>query len=140
MTIRWTTALETGHRQIDLQHQELVELLDELATAHRAGRDDDALHDILPRLASYVLFHFGTEEMLMAGLPASNAHAVAHRQAHREFTARVETLRAQTAAGEHPSLGPLVDYLQAWLLEHIMNTDRELVVLIAGHPAGRPPI
>lgn len=137
MTLRWTTTLETGNRQIDLQHQELVDLLDELAAAHASGRDEEALREILPRLASYVLFHFATEEMLMAALPASNAHAVAHRRAHREFSTRIETLQARTAAGEQPPLAPLIDYLTSWLREHIMHTDRELVALIAPAAPGR---
>lgn len=140
MPLPWTTTLETGNRQIDLQHQELVELLNELAAAHANARDEEALREILPRLTSYVLFHFATEEMLMHDLPASNAHVVAHRQAHREFAARIETLRARTAAGEQPALAPLIDYLTSWLREHIMHTDRELVALLGPAAPARQPM
>ncbi|MDR2187823.1 MAG: bacteriohemerythrin [Azonexus sp.] len=131
MAIIWSAALETGHRQIDLQHQELVVLINELTDALEAGREFEALDDVLPRLSSYVLFHFGTEEMLMPGLPAGNTHAAAHCQAHRNFTDRVKALQESAAAGEKLEVGPLADFLKNWLTNHIMNTDRELVALLA---------
>jgi len=133
MTIIWNTTLETGHRQIDLQHQELVELINELTAALEVGREFDALDDILPRLNNYVLFHFGTEEMLMTGLPADSTHVLIHRQAHGDFTARINALRAGAAAGEKLEAAPLADFLRNWLVEHIMRTDRELVTLLAPH-------
>jgi hemerythrin len=139
MTIVWNASLETGHRQIDLQHQELVELINELTTALEDGREAEALDDILPRLGGYVLFHFGTEEMLMSGLPAGNTHAATHFQAHRNFTARVDALRASAAAGEKLEAGPLAEFLQNWLFNHIMVTDRELVALLGTRRQPPPP-
>jgi hemerythrin-like metal-binding protein len=125
MSIVWNAALETGHRTIDLQHQELVELINDAASAHHAGRDTVVLEEIMPRLASYVLFHFSTEETLMTGLPSS--HTIGHRMAHREFTGRIDAMKEAVARGEAPSLAPLLAYLKAWLIEHIMKTDQEMV-------------
>ncbi len=125
MSIIWNSTLETGHRTIDLQHQELVELINDATSAHAAGRDTVVLEEIMPRLASYVLFHFSTEETLMGGLPA--AHTLGHRMAHREFTGRVGAMKEAVARGEAPSLDPLLDYLRTWLVEHIMKTDQEMV-------------
>lgn len=122
MPLHWNDALATGVRQIDLQHQELIEIINELAAAHAAGRQAEALEQVLPRLSAYALFHFGSEEALMAA--ATPAHAARHRSQHDEFSRRVAQLRDQRAmAGE---LGDLVDYLQRWLVEHIMKTDCEL--------------
>ncbi|MCL2524310.1 MAG: bacteriohemerythrin [Betaproteobacteria bacterium] len=135
MHIVWSPALETGHRQIDLQHQELVEMLNELLVALDSGSEFAALNDILPRLNNYVLFHFGTEEMLMPGLPPESDHAASHCRAHRDFTARVNALRIKVASGERPDAGPLADFLRNWLIDHIQQTDRELITLLA---AGQP--
>ncbi|MCL2345235.1 MAG: bacteriohemerythrin [Desulfobulbus sp.] len=137
MTIIWNANFETGHRQIDLQHQELVSLINELTAALEAGRELDELGSILPRLNGYVLFHFGTEEMLMSSLPADNPHVVAHCQAHRDFAARINALQTSAAAGEKLGIEPLValvDFLRNWLVEHIMRTDHELIALLALHP------
>jgi len=137
-TIIWSTALETGHRQIDLQHQELVDLINELTEAFDANCADTVLLEILPRLASYVLFHFSTEETLMTQLPANNEHSAIHRRQHDEFTTRVNALRAQIAAGERPPAAPLAEFLKNWLSWHIMQTDRELVALLNLHKLNTP--
>ncbi len=127
MPIHWNSALETGLRHIDLQHQDLVEMINATEAAHRDGRDAEALQDILPRLTGYVLFHFSTEETLLnsPGVPAE--HAAQHRRAHGEFARHVTALKTEAAAGDTVALETLLTYLQRWLVDHIMGTDRELV-------------
>lgn len=129
MPINWNDTLATGVRQIDLQHQELIEIINELEAAQQAGRQAEALSEVLPRLGAYVLFHFGTEESLMAALPHP-AHAEKHRRQHDEFSDRVAELHAQPT--DDIDLGAFVRYLQNWLLEHIMKTDQELGQIILG--------
>lgn len=126
MPLTWNDALATGVRQIDLQHQELIELINALEAAHAAGRREDALKEELPKLNAYVLFHFGTEESLM---PVTNPdHVSAHRRQHAEFSGRIAALRQEPM--ESIDLPELIAYLNRWLIEHIMKTDRELGKLI----------
>ncbi len=132
MPIAWTAALATGVRQIDLQHQELIDLINELDAAHVAGRQADALDGVLPRLAAYVLFHFGTEEALMAETDGAAAHAALHAREHRLFAERVVELRADPG-----DLAGFIDYLKGWLIGHIMKTDHDLAALIRSG-SGRP--
>lgn len=129
MPLTWTDTLATGIRQIDLQHQELIEIINELETAHAAGRQAEALDEVLPRLTAYVLFHFATEEALMPAA-AAYAHAEKHRQQHQEFAARVAALRSQPTASI--DLDTFIAYLKRWLVEHIMKTDHDLARHIAG--------
>lgn len=132
MRLNWTPALATGIRQIDLQHQELIDIINELEAAHVAGEQARALDEVLPRLSAYVLFHFGTEEAMMAGLRGAERHAERHTAEHREFAAEVAAvaaLRGGPDAGV--DLTALLDYLKRWLLGHIMQTDRELATLLA---------
>jgi hemerythrin-like metal-binding protein len=131
MPITWNSSLETGHRQIDLQHQELIELINEAEAGQAAGRDPEVLQDVMPRLMAYVLFHFATEDGLMTQSGVNTAHATAHRQAHQEFADRVSAMKSSIDAGESGLLAPLVIYLQNWLVEHIMKTDRELANALA---------
>jgi len=122
MPLHWNDTLATGVRQIDLQHQELIEILNELEAAHAAGHAAEALDEVLPRLEAYVLFHFATEEGLAAAHDPD--HVAAHRREHAGFAARVAELRAgPLAAADLPAL---IDYLKRWLVEHIMKTDRAL--------------
>jgi hemerythrin len=127
MPIHWTDTLATGIRQIDLQHQELIELINALEEAHAGGHRQAALEETLPQLNAYVLFHFGTEEAMMP--KALGEHVERHQRQHQAFTDRVAALRAMPA--DSIDLAALVTYLQDWLVEHIMKTDQELARLIA---------
>lgn len=130
MPLTWTDTLATGIRQIDLQHQELIELINALEAAHASGQRQAALDAVLPRLSAYVLFHFATEETLLPKAPGD--HGERHRQQHRLFTDRIESLRA--GPPERIDLAALIAYLKQWLIEHIMKTDHELARLIGANP------
>jgi hemerythrin len=128
MQLTWTAEMATGMRRIDLQHQELIALINALEEAHAAGDAAAALDEALPKLTAYVLFHFGTEESLMKNSGIAAEHFALHKQQHRDFAARVGALRARPdAAAELPGL---IDYLKTWLVEHIMRSDRELVAIL----------
>lgn len=119
--------MATGLRQVDLQHQELIELINALETALFSGQKREAVNALLPQLNAYVLFHFATEEALLGKV--ASGHAEQHRQQHHEFAERVAAWRnmADNPAADNPvDAGELVDYLNSWLVGHIMHTDREL--------------
>jgi hemerythrin-like metal-binding protein len=128
--IVWTAEYDTGIRQIDLQHQELVELINEAMQAHASGDGANVVEPILLRLKTYVLFHFGTEESLLNGTAIPADHAAAHRSAHKQFTDHVADMKRAVDAGDPDALPKLLDYLQNWLLDHILKTDKELAKLI----------
>ncbi|MDP1526476.1 MAG: bacteriohemerythrin [Rhodocyclaceae bacterium] len=129
MPLTWTNTLSIGIRQIDLQHQELIELINALEAAHASGQRQAALEEVLPKLSAYVLFHFATEEAMMPRTLGD--HAERHRLQHQVFTERVEALRSMPP--ERIDLAELIAYLKQWLVEHIMKTDRELARLIAAN-------
>lgn len=138
MRIRWSSDLETGVRAIDRQHEELIGMLNELDAAHAGGCPQSVLDDVLQRLGTYVIFHFGTEEALMAGLPHNEAHARQHRQEHAGFIDKLAGLRAQGADDGRQTMEALIDYLNEWLYQHILKSDRELAALLNRKQAARP--
>lgn len=138
MRIRWSSDLETGVRAIDRQHEELIGMLNELDAAHAGGCPQSVLDDVLQRLGTYVIFHFGTEEALMAGLPHNEEHARQHRHEHAGFIDKLAGLRAQGADDGRQTMEALIDYLNEWLYQHILKSDRELAALLNRKQAARP--
>lgn len=138
MRIRWSSDLETGVRAIDLQHEELIGMLNELDAAHAGGCPQSVLDDVLQRLGTYVIFHFGTEEALMAGLPHNEEHARQRRHEHAGFIDKLAGLRAQGADNGRQTMETLIDYLNEWLYQHILKSDRELAALLNRKQAARP--
>jgi hemerythrin len=130
MALTWNLSLATGIRQIDLQHQELIDIINDLEAAHLAGKQEQAVEEVLPQLAAYALFHFGTEEAMMKKSPKCSGHAEQHLNQHRLFAEKIAAYRARPLSP--PELAELVAYLNTWLVEHIMKTDREMADLLPG--------
>lgn len=135
MRINWGTQLETGVRAIDRQHEELIDILNDLDAACAGAAGSAELDDALARLDTYIVFHFGTEEGLMAGLGSAPGHVDAHLEQHRAFVDYIAAMR-RTAQQDGPgAIDGLLAYLQEWLLKHILQTDRALAGLLGGAAA-----
>jgi len=139
MRIVWSSKLETGIRSIDLQHEELIGMINELDAAHLAGSNRGLLNDVLQRLGSYVTFHFRTEEALMSGLPQAEKHASEHLHQHRLFVEQLAVMRARAEHEPDGATSQLVDFLNGWLYDHILKTDRQLGALLNGQLAQSRP-
>lgn len=135
MRIKWSSELETGIRVIDLQHEELIGMLNELDAAHSTACNQVMLDDILQRLGAYVLFHFGTEESLMANSPVTAQHADEHLRQHGHFIEKLNLLLGQAEQDAPRTMGMLIDFLSEWLYEHILKTDRKLAALLTSQAA-----
>lgn len=121
----WGRELETGVRAIDLQHEELIGMLNRLIDVHETG-DPAVFQDVLRQLDAYILFHFSTEEALMRGMAGAEGHVGEHVSQHRGFLARVSSLRTSAGNDAAADVEALVQFLTRWLLAHIMKTDRQL--------------
>lgn len=139
MRIVWSSELETGVRTIDLQHEELIGMINELDAAQRAGSNRALLNDVLQRLGSYVTFHFMTEEALMAGLPKTEKHAREHLNQHRLFVEQLAAMRAKAETEFDGTINELADFLNSWLYDHILKSDRQLGALLNGQVAQSRP-
>lgn len=119
--INWSPQYSVGIGELDRQHRQLVDMLNELsqATAQQKGRE--VLGGILGKLLQYTAGHFATEERLMArkNYPYLNTHKLEHEkltQAALEFKAKFD--QGQTAITVQ-----LLALLKEWLVRHILKTD-----------------
>jgi len=135
--LEWGEALITGVPEIDEQHMILVHTLNE--AAERLGREcsADILGQITQDLLGYALYHFDTEEELMqqSGYSEQDAAMQAlHLEQHRNFSSKVVAIRENLKAGILIAPDDLIGFLNQWLVDHIMNTDKKLAAfLLAGN-------
>jgi len=135
--LEWGEALITGVPEIDEQHMILVHTLNE--AAERLGRECSAeiLGQITQDLLGYALYHFDTEEELMqqSGYSEQDAAMQAlHLEQHRNFSSKVVAIRENLKAGILIAPDDLIGFLNQWLVDHIMNTDKKLAAfLLAGN-------
>jgi hemerythrin len=94
----WDDSFSVNVREIDLQHQKLVGMLNEFY-AH-VGKEDSgkALRTLLDSLVAYTQYHFSTEETYfkLFSYPDAGNHA----EAHQKFTEKVLDVRNRLNEGK----------------------------------------
>lgn len=128
--MEWRSTLEVGHEQIDCEHRSLVDTLNQLHAAMKMGRGKAELEKVLTFLKDYTVGHFQAEEAMMGkhGYPGSQVHLAAHADMARH----VSTLVADYQSGKTLLTGAVFDFLETWLVRHIMSEDRALGDFLQG--------
>lgn len=129
----WSESFATGVPEIDDQHMILVHTLNEASVRLANDASLDSLDRITQDLLSYALYHFETEEELMQtyGYPENGGtDAAQHLEQHRAFSAKVVQVREGIKQGTPVAPEELLGFLNGWLVNHILNTDKKLGAFI----------
>ncbi len=128
--IVWNDELVTGISEIDEQHRILVNSINEANTRlSNTQVNAEILEKITQDLLSYALYHFETEEELMQKYNYAESQgddSELHQRQHREFSATVVSVRDGIKMGKLISREDLLTFLNGWLINHILNTDKKL--------------
>ncbi|CAG1021017.1 Bacteriohemerythrin [Methylococcales bacterium] len=132
--IVWNEELVTGVSEIDEQHRILVNSINEVNTRlSSTSVSAEILEKITQDLLSYALYHFETEESLMQEFNYLQTHGedlAIHQRQHRDFSATVVSVREDIKTGKLISREDLLSFLNSWLINHILNTDKRLGAFI----------
>ncbi len=125
--IQWDNSLSVGVGEIDLQHQRLVKMINELNDAMRVGKSKEMLGKIVSGLISYVRVHFATEEKYFAQFkyPETDQHV----QEHRAFSQKVDDFAKKFQDGQLGLSIELMNFLSDWLGKHIKGIDKKYSAL-----------
>jgi hemerythrin len=137
--LAWRDDFATGVAEIDEQHMILVHTLNEAAVKLKHDTSQETLEQITQDLLSYALYHFETEEELMQQYGYADATGDAadqHLSQHRAFSAKVVSVRDGLKSGMKITASDLLDFLNNWLVNHILNTDKKLGAFIVAKRAG----
>jgi hemerythrin-like metal-binding protein len=122
--LTWGPALAVGVKEIDDQHKKLIDLVNQLNDAMHAGKGRDALAAVLSELVKYTVYHFGTEERLMA--QHKYELSVEHKAQHKKLIEDVGAFKAKFDGGNATISAEIMNFLRDWLGKHIMQTDKKL--------------
>jgi hemerythrin len=122
--LEWDASLETGDAVVDLQHRTIHNLFNELTSAPDNASE---ILNALDFLTEHVLVHFATEEDLMYAEEFPDDLTQAHIAEHRALTTEVRWQVLEFRDGTLSSTQPLIEFLRAWLAEHVHACDRLLV-------------
>lgn len=119
--IVFDTALLVGVPEMDQQHRELVNKLNKLNASVRNGEPTEVVAQLFDDFIARVISHFKTEDHLIDkyGYIDSDAHKNEHQRLIRE----VGYLREKFTHGCEPHV---LQSLKQWLLNHVLNSDKQL--------------
>ncbi|MGD9733948.1 MAG: bacteriohemerythrin [Desulfamplus sp.] len=123
--ITWGPKLTTGIEQIDVQHKELVRMVNELHKAMKLKTGIQQSGAILDSLAQYTVYHFGHEEKLFKQhqYPESEEH----KKIHENLISTVTAFQKDFKSGKASLSVDLMNFLTQWLKDHIMKCDMRYV-------------
>lgn len=116
----WTSDLNTGIAEIDIENRKIVDYIN-ILTAAKAEGDRARLGEVLELLLDYVCNHFIFEEHMME--QANYEHRIAHEKVHELFAKRLADFRGRFRAGETP-FNEVIEMLMHWVDDHIRNQDK----------------
>ena len=119
----WKDSYQTGIAKIDGQHRKLVDYLNDLYDAMKAGEGKHALDEVFKGLLDYTKTHFAAEEGLMKLYRYPDYDA--HKDVHDKLAAHVQHLYQQFQAGTIASPIQITNFLKDWLNKHILGTDQK---------------
>jgi len=122
----WKSEYDTGIAEIDNQHMVLVSLINELHALVNESFDRVLAERIFGKLKSYAVFHFATEEGLMAQYHYIASDHDAHLAQHRQFEGEFESLQADFSNITIAECNIVLTYLTNWLTNHICKVDKRL--------------
>lgn len=121
--IEWNDTYSVGVKQMDDQHKKLVDLINQLHDAMKAGQASKEAGTILKGLVDYTHYHFEAEEKLLG--KEIYPGLLSQQKMHKVFTAQIEQFQADFASKSLTIGVKMSEFLKDWLLTHISNEDKK---------------
>ncbi len=118
----WDDSFSVKVQEIDIQHQKLVELLNQLHELMKTGQGKTVLEPILDELITYAGTHFSTEEKYFDLFHFSET--VRHKNEHKQFVKKVQAFQNEFKTGKNVLTIEVMNFLRDWLINHIKGTDK----------------
>ncbi len=121
--LTWSDKFSVQVRQFDEEHKQLMNLINQLHDAMKAGQGKQVIGDVLNGLIEYTRRHFAAEDRLMKaqGYPGYENH----KKEHNQLTMTVMDFQKGFAEGSAILSQTVMTFLRDWLTNHIQGVDKE---------------
>ena len=121
--IMWTDDLSVKNQQIDKEHQQLFQLIDNFYIGIMDNSPRERLEELIIGLVDYTSTHFENEEkhMMLMNYPDLEAH----RKLHQHFIEKVKNYHERLISGKLILSIEVTNFLKDWLVNHIKGSDQQ---------------
>ncbi|MBT3238141.1 MAG: hemerythrin family protein [Rhodospirillaceae bacterium] len=127
MAIEWTDELSVGHADIDHDHRETIDRIQDLVEAV----DDESFKRLFSDFAEHLRIHFEMEQTLMKdnGFFAQ----VPHTKEHQRVLGGIDSLLKQNDVGDLNAARQYIEFdFPEWFLAHRATMDKVTADFLAG--------
>jgi hemerythrin-like metal-binding protein len=119
--MEWNPSLSVSVDEMDQEHQKLIQLVNDLYEAMKAGIEKKEMDQVFDTLTTYTQNHFSSEETFLQsiGYPDLDVHKIEHQK----LISSVEDFKDQYDAGQAMVSMKLIGFLRDWVHNHIQQTD-----------------
>ncbi len=118
--VRWNDSFSVGVKAVDLQHQKLFSIVNDLIAGKNSHKEKEIIGKILKELADYTVYHFSTEEKFFILHPEFKRHS----EIHRSFVDKVSGFISDFNNGNVLLSSDILNFLIDWLKAHILDMDK----------------
>ena len=119
----WSDSYSVKVAELDNQHKELINILNELYDAMSARKGNEVLGSVITKLSNYTRLHFATEEKYMEKY--SYPGYAEQKKEHDLFLVKVQEFQKGFQAGELMLSMEVSTFLKNWLINHISGVDKK---------------
>ncbi|EKD23686.1 MAG: hypothetical protein ACD_81C00194G0002 [uncultured bacterium] len=123
--IKWTDEYSVGVELIDEQHKHFFGLLDEMFEAISSLDTGHKIGGVIAKLVAHTANHFATEEKYFEEF--NYEYTEDHKERHRDLAATVADFESRYHEGDVEMASEMVEFLEGWIIGHIMETDKKYV-------------
>jgi hemerythrin len=120
---KWEEDYSVDIKEIDEHHKKFIGIIEKLSEGLNANLNEKVLEEILEELIEYGGFHFYTEEYYFDKF--NYEFADEHKKAHSAFNEKIKEFQEKAKSDKMEVSFELIDYLENWLVGHIMNVDKK---------------
>lgn len=129
MKLQWEDKYSVGVKLIDDQHKMMFDTINKLIDVLGSVPQKIEVDKIIAELVEYKKFHFVTEEKYFDEFNYENAEE--HKIKHKDFNNKLDGLVSRNGDDSITLAFGLVDFLEDWLLDHLMTEDQKYVECFA---------
>ncbi len=127
MQTTWKKEYETGFKEIDQQHHNIIKTIQKLENNIFSQKDEDSVNDIIMDLKIYTISHLEYEERLFKKYKYTDEYLKDHVNKHNDFRKKISEFINENSSVSSELANKISSYLKEWLINHIKETDVKFV-------------
>lgn len=131
LNYKWNKNLEFGIKEIDEQHQHMMELVNDFSKMDTDSFSRDDVLDVFNDIISYAHVHFLAEEKIFkeSAYPETEEHI----KEHQKLLLKINNLFLSFSEKDIThTVKEVAELLKEWIEDHLMRVDKKYVSFLLG--------